>query len=144
MSAPIRPSTADGKLRDVFGAPVADLYRTAAGPDASPALIRALELRAVLALAEGQVTRVRDRVHEAMAPERDMGQLSADQLRFDSQWLEAALEARNGYLGALSELLITMPAPTQQPRPVRMTQHKATVTLPPPAAGAGPPRARRT
>ncbi|RST11505.1 hypothetical protein, partial [Streptomyces sp. WAC05374] len=119
MSVRLKSSTADGRLQEVFGAPVAELYATATAPDAPPALTRALELRSFLALAEEQVARVRDRVHEAMAPDRDMGELSAGDLRFDAQWLEAALDARAGYRAALGELLRTMPPPDQQSRPVR-------------------------
>lgn len=130
----------DGDLEKVFGNPVPELYEVAAGPDASPALARALELRSFLALTEEQVARVRDRVHADMDPDRDMGELSADKLRFDAQWLEAALDARDSYRAALGELLRTMPPPDQRPRPVRMTQLRATAALPPSAAPA-PPRA---
>ncbi|WP_435058215.1 hypothetical protein [Streptomyces sp. bgisy060] len=137
----------DSELQEVFGAPVCELHEAACGADASPALARAMELRAFLALAEEQVARVRDRVHADMRPDRDMGELSADQLRFDSQWLEAALDARDGYRTALGELLRTMPALDQRPRPVRMTQLRTTTTLAPPAAPAPSPagaaRARR-
>ncbi|MFJ6709088.1 MULTISPECIES: hypothetical protein [unclassified Streptomyces] len=135
-----RASSVDDELQQVFGAPVSALYEAAADPDASPALGRALELRSFLALTEEQVARVRDRVHADMDPGRDMGDLSADQLRFDAQWLEAALEARDGYRAALGELLRTMPPPAQQPRPVRTTQLRATAPLSPSAAPA-PPRA---
>ncbi|MFJ7164087.1 hypothetical protein ACIQUV_01105 [Streptomyces globosus] len=137
----------DSELQDVFGIPVSELYEAACGPDASPALARAMELRSFLALTEEQVARVRDRVHADMRPDRDMGELPADQLRFDAQWLEAALEARDGYRTALGELLRTMPALDQHPRTVRTTQLRATTTLAPPAAPAPPPagaaRARR-
>ncbi|MEQ4608356.1 hypothetical protein ABMX48_17040 [Streptomyces cavourensis] len=126
----------DSELREVFGIPVSELYEAACGPDASPALARAMELRSFLALTEEQVARVRDRVHADMLPDRDMGELSADQLRFDAQWLEAALEARDGYRTALGELLRTMPTLDQRPRPARMTQLRATTTLAPPAAPA--------
>ncbi|WP_445527437.1 hypothetical protein [Streptomyces cyslabdanicus] len=129
-------STMDADLQQVFGSPVSELYEAAAGHDASPALARALELRSFLALAEEQVARVRDRVHADMDPERDMGELSADKLRFDAQWLEAALDARDGYRAALGELLRTMPPPDQQAPSVRMTQLKATAPLPPSAAPA--------
>ncbi|GAA1159908.1 hypothetical protein GCM10009654_15090 [Streptomyces hebeiensis] len=135
-----RSSTMDDELREVFAAPVPELYETAAGPDASPALARALELRSFLALAEEQVARVRDRVHADMEPDRDMGELSADKLRFDAQWLEAALDARDGYRAALGELLSTMPPPDQQPRPLRTAQLMAVAALPPSVAPA-PPRA---
>ncbi|MFJ1652661.1 hypothetical protein ACIOC2_14845 [Streptomyces sp. NPDC088337] len=142
-----KASTMDADLQQVFGRPVSDLYAAAAGHDASPALARALELRSFLALAEEQVARVRDRVYADMDPGRDMGELSADKLRFDAEWLEDALGARDGYRAALGELLRTMPSPDQQARPVRMTQLKTTATLPPSAAPApqraGAARARR-
>ncbi|MFJ1816774.1 hypothetical protein [Streptomyces sp. NPDC088139] len=147
MSVSLKPSSVDGRLQEVFGAPVAELYASATGPDTSAALARALELRSFLALTEEQVARVRDRVHADMAPDRDMGELSADKLRFDSQWLEAALDARDGYRAALGELLHTMPPPNQQPRPVRLAQPIAVASLPPSAVPAPPragiPRARR-
>lgn len=148
MSVRLKSSTVDGRLQEVFGAPVAELYATATGPDAPPALTRALELRSFLALAEEQVARVRDRVHEAMAPDRDMDELSASDLRFDAQWLEAALDARDGYRAALGELLRTMPPPDQRGRPVRTSQPVVTAALPsslaaPAPARAGAARARR-
>lgn len=137
-----RPSSADSGLVEIFGAPVAELHERAAVSPGAAALTRALELRGFLALAEQQVARVRDRVHEAMAPGRDMGELSADELRFDAQWLAAALDARDGYLAALGQLLRTMPAQTAQPtaRPVQFAQPQITTTLPTTAAPA-PPRA---
>ncbi|MDX2821050.1 hypothetical protein PV416_08090 [Streptomyces ipomoeae] len=141
MSVRDKPCTQDGRLREVFGAPVADLYETAAGPDASAALTRALEIRSFLALAEEQVARICKRVHEAMRPEHDMDELSADQLRMDAQWLEAALSARDGYRTALGDLLRTMPPPGQQTRPVRMPQQTITTTLPPATAAPAPQRA---
>ncbi|MBT2527515.1 hypothetical protein J7E91_19320 [Streptomyces sp. ISL-99] len=143
-----KASTMDADLQKVFGPPLPELYEAATGPEASPALTRALELRSFLALTEEQVARVRDRVHADMDPDRDMGDLSADKLRFDAQWLEAALDARDGYRAALGDLLRTMPAPNQQARPVRMTQLRTTATLPPSAAPApqraGAARARRS
>ncbi|WP_149182654.1 hypothetical protein [Streptomyces sp. TRM49041] len=141
MSVRLKSSTVDGRLQEVFGAPVVELYTTATGPDAPPALTRALELRSFLALAEEQVARVRDRVHEAMAPDRDMGELSAADLRFDAQWLEAALDARDGYRAALGELLRTMPPPDHQPRPVRTAQPVVAAVLPPSLAAPAPARA---
>ncbi|MEU5086596.1 hypothetical protein [Streptomyces sp. NPDC021356] len=142
-----KASTMDADLQKVFGNPLPELYETAASPGASPALARALELRSFLALTEEQVARVRDRVHADMDPDRDMGELSADKLRFDAQWLEAALEARDGYRAALGGLLRTMPPPAQQARPVRTAQLRATATLLPSAAPApqraGAARARR-
>ncbi|NEB19688.1 hypothetical protein [Streptomyces coelicoflavus] len=145
MTSPTRPSSADGRLTDVFGAPVADLYETATGPDAPVALTRALQLRSFLALAEEQVARVRDRVRQAMNPERDMNDLSADDLREDAYWLEAALDARNGYRSALDHLLRSMP-PVDQPRSVRLSQPTVTTRLPeavPAPQRAGTARARR-
>lgn len=141
MNVRDKPCTQDGRLQEVFGAPVSELYKTAVSPDASAALTRALELRSFLALAEEQVARIRDRVHEAMAPERDMDRLSADELRMDTLWLEAALEARHGYRTALGELLRTMPPPSQQTQPVRMAHQTITTTLPPATAAPAPQRA---
>ncbi|MFD4611979.1 hypothetical protein ACFWOT_28690 [Streptomyces sp. NPDC058440] len=145
--SPVKASTMDANLQHVFGSPVPEMYEAAVGHDASPALARALELRSFLVLAEEQVARVRDRVHADMDPERDMGELSADKLRFDAQWLEAALDACDGYRAALGELLRTMPPPDQQAPSFRMTQLKATAPLPPSAAPvpqrAGAARARR-
>ncbi|MGC5039892.1 hypothetical protein ACPXCS_33525 [Streptomyces sp. DT190] len=142
-----KASTMDADLQKVFGNPVPELYEAAARHDASPALARALELRSFLALTEEQVARVRDRLHADMDPDRDMGELSADKLRFDAQWLDAALKARDGYRAALGELLRTMPPPAQQARPVRTAQLRATATLPSSAAPApqraGAARARR-
>ncbi|MFE9308130.1 hypothetical protein ACFYM5_10560 [Streptomyces sp. NPDC006706] len=147
MSVRDKPCTQDARLHEVFGAPVTDLYEQAAGPDASAAITRALELRSFLALAEEQVARIRDRVHEAMTPERDMDELSADDLRMDTQWLEAALAARDGYRAALDDLLRTMPPLHQQARPTRFAQQTVTTTLPPAAAPAptraGAARSRR-
>jgi hypothetical protein len=136
-----KPCTQDGRLQEIFGAPVAELYATAASPNASAALGRALELRSFLALAEEQVALIRDRVHEAMAPERDMDELSADDLRMDTQWLKAALDARDGYRAALDDLLRSMPPPGQPTRPVRTTQQTITTTLPPATAAPAPQRA---
>ncbi|MFI0711311.1 hypothetical protein ACH4SK_11755 [Streptomyces inhibens] len=145
MSVRLKPSTSDGRLEQVFDAPIADLYATATRGDGSAALTRAMELRSFLALAEEQVARVRDRVRHAMAAERDMDELSAGDLRFDAQWLEAALDARNGYRAALDDLLRTMPPAIKQPRPVRMTQPAAPTALPtaaPAPQRAGAARAR--
>ncbi|MGW3861585.1 hypothetical protein ACWEDZ_08870, partial [Streptomyces sp. NPDC005047] len=137
--SPAKPSTMDADLQQVFGHPVPELHEAAVSQDASPALTRALELRSFLALTEEQVARVRDRVHADMSPDGDMGVLSADKLRFDAQWLEAALDARDGYRAALGELLRTMPPPRQQARPVRMTQPTTTATLA--SSAPAPPRA---
>jgi hypothetical protein len=143
----IKASTMDGDLQKVFGNPVSELHEAAVGLGASPALARALELRSFLALTEEQVARVRDRVYADMDPDRDMGELSADKLRFDAQWLEAALDARDGYRAALGELLRTVPPPHQRTSRVRKPQLRATATLPPSAAPApqhaGAARARR-
>ncbi|MGW6345904.1 hypothetical protein, partial [Streptomyces sp. NPDC055080] len=124
-------SSMEARLQEVFGTPVDELYEAAAWTKVSPALNSALELRQFLALAEDQVARVRDRVHADMDLDRDMGELSADKLRFDTQWLQAALDARDGYRPALGELLRTMPPPDQRVRPVRTTQLRATAPLPP-------------
>ncbi|MCC3775876.1 hypothetical protein [Streptomyces sp. UNOB3_S3] len=147
MSVTTKPSSQDRRLEDTFGAAIGVLYERAAAEEASAALRRALELRGFLALAEEQVARVRDRVHQAMGPDRDMGELSADDLRMDAQWLEAALDARDGFRIALDELLRTMPpVATGLPRAVQVTQSKITTALPPAAPAsprAGAVRARR-
>ncbi|MFJ8676304.1 hypothetical protein [Streptomyces sp. NPDC093589] len=146
MSVTAKATSQDARLEAAFGAPVPELYAQATSPGASPALVRALELRSFLAVAEEQVARVRDRIHQATSPSRGMGELSADQLRCDAQWMEAALAGRDGYVAALGELLKTMPPPAPQPRrPMRFTQPKATVSVPPApaAAPAGAVRAHR-
>ncbi|MEU5083754.1 MULTISPECIES: hypothetical protein [Streptomyces] len=148
MSAQHRPSSADDRLHEVFGAPVGDLHTAAVLPNASPALARALELRSFLAVAEEQVARVRDRVHAAMAPDRDMDELSAEALRWDQQWLQAALEARAGYRTALDQLLRAMPAPGQHTRTTRTAQPAlssapSTAAVAPARTSAGATRARR-
>ncbi|MFI1013080.1 hypothetical protein [Streptomyces sp. NPDC020965] len=140
MSVTTRFSSQDTALEEAFGAPVHQLYATATASGASAALRRALELRSFLVLAEEQVVRVRDRVHQSTAPGRDLGELSADALRFDAQWMEAALSARDGYLTALAGLLRSMPPPeSASRRPVEFTQAKITTALPP--AGPAPTRA---
>ena len=146
MSVLAKPTSLDEALTQAFGASLSELYAQAHGPDASAALTRAMELRSFLALAEEQVVRVRDRVHAATAADRDLGELSAEALRMDAQWMEAALSGRDGYVAALGELLRTMPAPGSRPeRPVQLSQPKLTTTLPPaPApARAGAVRARQ-
>ncbi|MDX3523302.1 hypothetical protein [Streptomyces scabiei] len=137
MSVADKTSTQDSRLQHTFGASLCELYAQAARSDASPALRRALELRSFLVVAEEQVARVRDRVHAATAPDRDMNELSADQLRFDAQWMEAALAGRNGYVAALDQLLRTMPSSGPgHCRPVRLTQPVITTSLPPAQANA--------
>ncbi|MFI1183606.1 hypothetical protein ACH4UT_29245 [Streptomyces sp. NPDC020799] len=147
MSVTIKPSSQDRRLEDTFGAAIGELYETATTEEAPVALRRALQLRSFLVLAEEQVARVRDRVHQATDPDRDMGELSAEDLRMDAQWLEAALDAREGYRAALDELLRTMPAPaTGTSRSVQFAQPKITTALPPAAPApvrAGAMRARR-
>ncbi|MDT0382305.1 hypothetical protein RM572_26455 [Streptomyces sp. DSM 42041] len=93
----------------------------------TPCTLDARLAEVFLALAEQQLIRVR----EAMAPERDIVTLSAGDLRFDAQWLEAALEARNGYRTALDTLLDATPTdPEHKGRPVHLTQHQLSTTLP--------------
>lgn len=141
MSVRTKPCSQDARLHEAFGAPVTELYELAAGPNPSAALTRALELRSFLVVAEEQVARIRDRVHEAMSPGRDMNELSADDLRMDAQWLEAALHARSGYRRSLDVLLRTMPPYVQQDRAVRRVQQSVTATLPPATAARAPVRA---
>uniref|UniRef100_A0AAU2ABE9 Uncharacterized protein n=1 Tax=Streptomyces sp. NBC_00093 TaxID=2975649 RepID=A0AAU2ABE9_9ACTN len=144
MSVTDRSTSRDTALEEAFGASVGELYAQAAHSESGAALHRALELRSFLALAEEQVVRVRDRVRTSMSAGRDLGELSAEDLRMDAQWLEAALAGRNGYVAALDDLLRTMPAPGQRPtRPVQFAQPKITV-IAPPVPGAGAVRTRRS
>ncbi|WP_371551469.1 hypothetical protein OG266_38640 [Streptomyces sp. NBC_00554] len=146
MSVIDKSTSRDTALEEAFGACVAELYAQAAHSEVCAALRRALELRSFLAVAGEQVARVRDRVHDAMSSARDLGELSADDLRWDAQWLEAALAGRDGYVAALDDLLLTMPAPDQRPgHPVQFAQPKITAAAPPaPAARrAGAVRTRR-
>ncbi|PZT68333.1 hypothetical protein DN402_09015 [Streptomyces sp. SW4] len=146
MSVVHKPASQDEALVQAFGASVSELYAQAGSPGASAALTRALELRSWPAVAEEQVARVRDRIHDATAADRDMGELSADDLRADAQWMEAALSARDGYATALGELLRTMPPPGPRPeRPAQLPRPRLATMLPPaPApARAGAARARR-
>lgn len=145
MSVTRKPTSQDAALEKAFSASLAELYEQAAGPETSAALQRALELRSFLAVAEEHVARVRDRVHEATAADRDMGELSADDLRWDAAWLEAALAGRDGYVAALDDLLRTIPGPGQQVgKPVQFTQPKITTASPsvPASTRAGAVRTR--
>jgi hypothetical protein len=146
VSVAHKPTSQDEALVQAFGASLSELYAQAGIPEASAALTRALELRSWLAVAEEQVARVRDRIHDATAADRDMGELSADDLRSDVQWMEAALSARDGYATALGELLRAMPPPGPRPeRPAQLAQPRlAIMHLPTPApARAGAARTRR-
>ncbi|MFE9367795.1 hypothetical protein ACFYNN_34605 [Streptomyces sp. NPDC006978] len=136
----LKVSSMDDHLREVFGTAVEELHDAATWTKVPPALTSALELRQFLAMAEDQIVRVRDRVRADMDPGLDMGELSADQLRFNAQWLEAALDAREGYRAALGELLRTMPLPDHRARPARTTQLRATAA-PRPSVAPAPPRA---
>ncbi|GHD79377.1 hypothetical protein ACFQL8_19300 [Streptomyces goshikiensis] len=141
MSASTKPTSQDAHLEAVFGTPVARLYVAAAAGAATPAVHRALELRSFLALAEEQVARVRDRVHRYTAPGADIGSLSASELKLDSQWMDAALSARDQYVTALGELLRAMsPAGTARASPPKLDQPRITTdpTPPIPPATAGP------
>ncbi|WP_406346492.1 hypothetical protein OH787_06200 [Streptomyces sp. NBC_01547] len=141
MSASTKPTSQDAHLEEVFGTPVAQLYAAAVAGTATPAEHRALELRSFLALAEEQVALVRDRVHRYTAPDADMGTLSASELCFDSQWMDAALSARTQYVTALRELLRAMPPPgTAREGPPQFTQPRITTRLAPmvPRVAAGP------
>lgn len=147
MSTRRKPSSVDVRLHQVFDAPIDELHVLAVLPDASPALTRALELRSFLALAEEQVARVRDRVHDATAADRDMGELSPDALRMDAEWLQAALDARDGYRAAIDTLLRAMPPTGHRSQPVRTAQAQVTTARPtavaaPAPQGAGAARAR--
>ncbi|MGA5215166.1 hypothetical protein ACPCAE_03695 [Streptomyces cinereoruber] len=102
MSTTIKPSSRDERFAEVFGAPLDQLL---AAPAHTRHLREALELRGFLAVAEQHVARIRDRVHERSAPDRPMDELSEDELRMDAYWMEAALQARRGYLTVLDKLL---------------------------------------
>ncbi|MFD7017536.1 hypothetical protein [Streptomyces sp. NPDC059928] len=145
MSVIDKSTSRDAALREAFGAEVAELYAQAARGEADAALQRALELRSFLAVAEEQVARVRDRVHAATAAGADMDDLSATDLRWDADWLEAALAGRDAYTAALDELLRTMPPPTQPATRRADLSPKIPATAPPvPAASrAGAVRIRR-
>ncbi|WP_216586374.1 hypothetical protein [Streptomyces brasiliscabiei] len=145
MSVVDKPSSRDAALQEAFGAEVAELYAQAARGEANAALQRALELRSFLAIAEEQVARVRDRVHSATEPDGDMGDLSAEGLRWDADWLDAALAGRDGGTAALDEVLRTMPAPNQVAASRAGLSPKIAATTPPaPAASrAGAVRIRR-
>ena len=118
MSTPIKASSRDERFAEVFGAPLDQLL---AAPDPTRHLREALELRAFLAVTEQHVARVRDRVHERSAPDRPMDELSEDELRMDARWMEAALQARRGYLTVLDKVLRSEPPPEHQP-PVTFNQ----------------------
>ncbi|MFE2560828.1 hypothetical protein ACFXGT_33420 [Streptomyces sp. NPDC059352] len=111
MSTTIKPSSRDERFAEVFGAPLDQLL---AAPEHTRHLREALELRAFLAVAEQHVARVRDRVHDRSAPDRPMDELSEDDLRMDAQWMEAALQARRGYLTVLDQVLQSEPPPEHQ------------------------------
>ncbi|MCZ0978698.1 hypothetical protein O1L60_04075 [Streptomyces diastatochromogenes] len=112
MSTPIKPSSRDERFAEVFGAPLDQLL---AAPNPTRHLREALELRAFLAVAEQQVAWVRGRVHDRSAPDRPMDDLSEDELRMDAYWMEAALQARRGYLTALDKVLRSEPPSERQP-----------------------------
>lgn len=137
MSVRDKPCSQDAWLQEVFGVPVDELYEKAVEPDAAPVLTRALELRSFLALAEEQVARIRDRMHEATAPDHPMEDLSAADLRMDTQWLEAALAARDGYQKALTDLLCTNP-PLGRGRALVRGVSNTTLTTTSPSALSSP------
>ncbi|GCD41838.1 hypothetical protein [Streptomyces paromomycinus] len=143
MSVTRKPTSQDTVLEKVFGAPLDELYAAAVAGTASPALHRIMELRSFLAVAEEQLARVRDRIHEATAPARQY-ELSAEELQWDLQWLQAALSGRQECVGALEEVLRTMPAPGARPQqglPPPKISARATAAHPPAAQSLA--RARR-
>ncbi|MFC7217602.1 hypothetical protein ACFQLX_05345 [Streptomyces polyrhachis] len=131
MSVIDKSSSRDAALQEAFGSDVSELYAQAARAEANTALQRALELRSFLAIAEEQVARVRDRAHAATGPDGGMGDLSAEDLRWDADWLEAALASRDGYTTALDQLLRTMPAPNRAAVPRAGLSPKIAATAPP-------------
>ncbi|MFD3760524.1 hypothetical protein [Streptomyces sp. NPDC058622] len=109
MNTPLRPSSQDQAIESAFSGPVSELHRAATAGQAGPALFRAMELRSFLAVAESHVDRVRDRMHEATAPNRDQNELDAADFRMDVEWMEAALSSRTEIITALTRLLRSMP-----------------------------------
>ncbi|CAM5325225.1 hypothetical protein SAVIM338S_00826 [Streptomyces avidinii] len=137
MNTPLRPSSQDQAIESAFNGPVAELHRTATAGQARPALFRAMELRSFLAVAESHVDRVRDRLHQATAPDRDQSELDAGDLRTDVEWMKAALTSRTEIVTALTRLLRSMPGrEAAGPR-----RHQALPTASP-KANTAPPAAR--
>ncbi|MET8683664.1 hypothetical protein ABZV77_05555 [Streptomyces sp. NPDC004732] len=143
MSVIDKASSRDAALQKAFGSEVSELYAQAARAEANAALQRALELRSFLAIAEEQVARVRDRTHAATGPDGDMDALSAEDLRWDADWLEAALASRDGYTTALDELLRSIPAPNQVV-PARAGLSPKIAATAPPAPAASRAASMRT
>lgn len=110
-----RPSSRDEALVRAFGATIAELYAEATDSEVSAALYRALELRGFLTVAEEQVARVVERVHDAGVSDAHLGDPSSDGARVDAAWLESVLAGRDSYVAALDDLLRTMPSPEQHP-----------------------------
>lgn len=134
MSVRTKPTSQDAALEQAFGAPVENLYERVLEPDAPVALQRALELRSFLAVAEEHVARIRDRVHASTAADGSMDDLSAEALRWDAEWMSAALDGRTGCVAALEELLRTMPLPAAGTAPrVQFNQPRITAVSPAPA-----------
>ncbi|MFI7356128.1 hypothetical protein ACIBTP_19540 [Streptomyces avidinii] len=115
----MKPTTQDQAIESAFGHPVGLLHQRATSGLAEPALQRVMELRAFLAVAELHLARIRDRVHQSTAPQRDLGELNPDDLRTDAEWLEAAVDARVGVLAALTNVLTSMPAAGLERHPLR-------------------------
>ena len=107
----MRPSTQDRSIEEALGRPVDELHQLATAGRADPRLQRVMEQRAFLAVAEGQLIRIRDRVHQTTAPDNDLDHLDADALRMDLQWLSAAVEARKGLVDLLTRIVPTVPSP---------------------------------
>lgn len=137
MNTPLRPSSQDQAIEAAFNGPVAELHRTAAAGQAGPALFRAMELRSFLAIAESHVDRVRDRLHQATAPDRDQSELDAGDMRTDVEWMKAALTSRTEIVTALTRLLRSMPG-REAAGPGR---HQAT-PMASPKSNTAPPAAR--
>ncbi|MFI5804407.1 hypothetical protein [Streptomyces sp. NPDC051561] len=107
MSEPLRPSSHDPAIEAAFGKPVGELHRQAAAGNAPQPQARVMELRGLLAVAEMHVERIRSRVHQATSPERAAEDEDAETLRWDAQWLDAALSARKGCRTVLTNALRT-------------------------------------
>lgn len=105
----MRPSTYDGEIEEVLGRSVSELHQMATAGRAGAGLYQVMEQRAFLAVAEGHLTRIRDRLHQSTAPSKHLDQLDADSLSMDLQWLTAAVEARNALVNLLNRMVPELP-----------------------------------
>lgn len=125
MNSSELPTTQDTAIVEALGRPLDVLYAAAVAGTAEPAVQRVLELRSFLALVEDQAGKIRDRIRQAVDPAGDLYGVSAQDLRFQTALLEAALDIGRTYGQTLQELLAVKP-PVSPPnrRPVQFTQSK--------------------